>query len=314
MLDERQINLLESLKVPNFYWNKKSKEYQYFFRSLLQKIDSSLIFKGIPDSWSNDFFMICLWAFGYVAVFDTQKWGVSFQPCTLGGYDFYYQPTWAQICNPRYNKRLDVGKNCELLKLTPDFKGVFDVLDFYSNKLSELSKGIDMSILNTKMPVILTASNDSQAETLKAVYDRMQSGESLIIWKDQDQFDEIIPRKDPFEVFQNDYKSTYILGNLLEDFNSILDSFYTEIGIPVSVVDKKAHMLNAEADFQSAQSQARICCWVTTLRESFRKINKMFGLNLEVEYACTNDADRDGARTESSQQEFGRNLFYERRD
>ena len=56
----------------------------------------------------------------------------------------------------------------------------------------------------------------------------------------------------------------------------------------------------SEADFASAQSQARISCWVETLRESFARIEKTFGLKVEVEYAAEkNDADRNGDVSES---------------
>lgn len=290
MFDERMIEILENIKVPNTYWQKTSKEYRYWFRSLLQKMDSALIFEGLPEDWSQDFFLLCLWALGYVAVFDTARWGVAFQPCTLSGFDFYYQPTKALVTNPLYQKQLEIHKDCEILKLTPDFRGVWDIVDHYATQLAEATKGINIGLINSKMPLVLTASNAAQAETLKKVYDKVQAGESLVVYKDlTDQFSEVIPRKDPFEVWNQDYKQTYIVTNLLTDLQTILDSFYMEIGLPVSTVDKKAHMLNAEADFNEAQSQARIACWVETLNESLELINKKFGLNITVDYAQSDD-------------------------
>ena len=100
--------ILERLGIPNTYLKNKTVEYQYWFRSLLQKIDSSLIFKGLPEDWVEDFFKFCLWARGFVAVFKTQRWGVTFQPvASLSGYDFYYQPTIVSIANPYYNAQLN---------------------------------------------------------------------------------------------------------------------------------------------------------------------------------------------------------------
>ena len=49
MFDERQISILQNMCVPSTYWNKKSQQYQYWFRSLLQKIDSCLEFSNLPD-------------------------------------------------------------------------------------------------------------------------------------------------------------------------------------------------------------------------------------------------------------------------
>ena len=272
---------------------------------MLHKIDSSITFNGLPDEWSNDFFMFCLWSLGYVVIFksdrnDLAKYGnILFQPCTLSGYDFYYQPNIAIVANPIYDNRLKLGKNAELLKLTPDYRGIFDILDFYSSKLAEISKGIDVGLINTKMPLILSASNDAQAETLKKVYDKVQAGESLVIYKDLLDSDELIPRKDPFEAWNQDFKQTYIVHNLIEDMGLSLDSFYTEIGLPVAI-EKKERLVTSEADFASAQSQARISCWMETIRESLDKINKMFNTNItcEVAYERKDDINRNGEDSE----------------
>mgnify|MGYP002516553308 CR=1 FL=1 len=299
MFDERYISILESMKIPNTYWKDHTVEYKYWFRSLLQKIDSSLVFKGIPKSWSKDFFLACLWWLGFVGVFKSERFsgidekGIVFQPGWPSGFDFYYQPTKFMVSNPKLTKEFTVHRDLEILKLTPDFCGVVDIIDFYAQKLAELSKGIDMGLINAKMPIILTANNQAQSASLKAVYDKVQAGETLVVWKDQtDHFDEVIPRKDPFETWTNDFKSTYIVSELLENLQTILNSFYMEIGLPTILNDKKAHTLNAEADFQSAQSQARIACWVQTLNESFEQIYNTFGVRLEVEYA-TNETTKD---------------------
>lgn len=305
LLTERNINLLESIHVPNTYWKNRTVEYQYWFRSLLQKIDSSLIFNGIPSGWSNDFFMLCMWALGFVVVFrsersDLNNYGpVLFQPCTLSGYDFYYQPNKAIVSNPIYTKEFDIGKNAELIKLTPDFCGVFDIIDYYSSKLAELSKGIDIGLLNTKLPLILSAENDAQAETLKKVYDKVQAGESLVVWKNTNDDDEIIPSKNPFDSWTNDYRQTYVVHNLLEDMKLILDSFYCEIGLPVAI-EKKERLVTSEADFASAQSQARISCWIETLKESLTKVNNMFNISITCEVAFKNTEKEENERKDNN--------------
>lgn len=307
MFDERMINILESIHVPNTYWEKRSVEYQYWFRSLLQKIDSSIIFDGLPEGWSEDFFHMCLWLCGYVCVFKPdadllKKMGadwviknpVVFQPCTLAGYDFYYQPSEAVVANPFYEKTFKIHETAEILKLTPDFMGIFDVISFYSSKLAEISKGIDIGLQNAKMPCILSASNESQAATLKKVWDKIQQGESLVIFKDYENNGEVIPRKNAFEEWSQDYQKTYLVHNLLEDMQGILDSFYVEIGLPVAI-EKKERLVTSEADFASAQSQARISCWMETLRESLDLINNKFGTDIsaEVAYECKDNSDRN---------------------
>ena len=306
MFTEQQINILESVKVPNTYWDKKSIEYQYWWRSLYQKVTSSIVFDGLPDEWNKDFFLWNLFILGYTCVTKSERFGVFFNPCTVSGYyDIYYQPTKALIANPLYNKEVTLHKDAEIIKLEPDCFikwGALDIIDFYAQKLAECSKGIDVGIINAKFPMVMTASNQSQSETLKKVYDKVQAGEALVVWKDlTEQFDEVIPRKDPFEVWNQDYKQTYIVTQLLEDQQTIMDQFYMEIGLPVTNVDKKAHMLNAEASMQNGQARARLECWLNTLDESLKAVNKMFGLNItakkfeveeEVDYERSNDVNR----------------------
>ena len=314
MLDffsENTVDLLNGMQIPSTYYKDKSIEYRYWFRSLIHKIDSSIIFKGLPKGWSNDFFMFCLWVRGYVLIFKTDRKdlqiygenGIVFNPCYVSGYDFYYQPTKATVANPhmpvKFSYTFDLQKdNAALLKLTPDFWGVLDIIDYYASKLAELSKGIDMSIINSKFGLIASASNEAQAATLKSIMDELQKGNPLVVYKDQlKESDEIIPRKEPFEIWVQELKKNYILTEQLQDFQTILNSFYTEIGLPVAI-EKKERMITSEADFASAQSQARIACWVETLRECLEIINTKFNTNIEVEYAREiNDiGDREGAK------------------
>ena len=312
--DEQYLNLIEGMKIPSKYHTIKSLEYQFFFRSLLQKIDSSIVFTGLPKGFSDDLLHFCLWVRGYVVFFETNridlaKYGdnkpgtnVVFQPCFAGGeLDFYYQPTKAYVANPHmsYKNEFTLGEKAILLKLTPDCfyrGGVLDIIDFYARKLAELSKGIDMSIINSKFGFIATASNEAQAATLGAVMDELQEGNPLVIYKDFNKDNnEIIPRKEPFDTFVQELKKNYILTEQLQDFQTILNSFYTEIGLPVAI-EKKERLVTSEADFASAQSQARISCWVQTLRECLEAINEKFNLKIGVEYARENDntSDRNG--------------------
>lgn len=312
-------DLLNNLKIPSTYYYGKSMVYKYWFRSLLHKIDSSIVFKNLPEGFSNDFFMFCLWVRGYVLFFKTNRKdldrfgenGVVFQPCYLSGYDFYYQPIKATVSNPKmsYSNVFDLQKdNAALLKLTPDFMGVLDILDFYASKLASISEAIDMSIVNSKMGLIATAENEAQAATLNAVYDKLQRGETLVVFDDLTKdSNEIIPRKEPFQMWIQELKKNYILTEQLQDMQTILNSFYTEIGLPVAI-EKKERLVTSEADFASAQSQARISCWVETIEESLEIINKKFNLDIEVEYARQNDdlSDRSGIEQEGNSGEFKR--------
>ena len=298
MFDIYNSDILEKLGVPDTYFKNKTVEYKYWFRSLLQKIDSSLIFKGLPEDWPEDFFKFCLWARGYVAVFNTERWGTTFQPASsISGYDFYYQPRQVVISNPYYNKTHEIHKDAELIKLTPDFHGVLDIIDHYATRLAELSKSVLMQFISAKCAMVMWPRTKAEAELLASIYDAIQSGQTYVAAKPPISNGELIPHKDAFGFWNQDFKQTYIAKDLLDNLQCVLDNFYMEIGLPTTL-DKRSHTLNEEMNFQQAQSQARIACWVANLNESFERIERLFGLKLEVEYAQNNDTDTDGADTE----------------
>ena len=118
MFTEQQINILESVKVPNTYWDKKSYEYQYWWRSLYQKVTSSIVFNNLPDGWNKDFFLWNIFLLGYTCVTQTERFGLIFQPCTVSGFDIYYQPVKALISNPLYNREVILHKDAEIINLT----------------------------------------------------------------------------------------------------------------------------------------------------------------------------------------------------
>lgn len=276
-----QRELLQNFEVEKAYWELDDLYDIYWARSLMQKMESGLVFEALPEHWDKSFFKWCLFAFGYVAGFRTERFGINFNPATISGYNFQYQPTKTLVTNPLFQKEFTLGKDAELIRLTPDYLGILDVVVFYAKKLSELSKGIAVGAKNTKIPVVFTAMNPSQNATLRMMYEQMQKMESLIIYEPDDNSDEILPNQEPFSVWQQNFKETYIVTELLENINSVLDDFYAEIGLPVSL-DKKSHVLNSEANFQQLQSQARLSCWLECLTDSLSKFNKMFGTNISV--------------------------------
>lgn len=308
LFDEGMINILEAMKIPNTYWTNKTYEYQYWFRSLLQKLYTSIEFKGLPESWPKDFFRQCIWAIGYLPIFQTIKFGdpeqnnVAFYPAPIGGKrDFYLQPTNIIVTNPFYHKELTIHKDCEILKLTPDayyLHGCLDIVDHYAKLLAEADKGILSGLINAKFPMCAIGNDMASRQKLKAIYDKIVAGETLVVWEDDELFDsdEIERDKEPFFTWINDLKSNYIVTEIIDNQKELINQFYMEVGIPTIINDKKAHTLNAEADFQSAQSQARVDCWMESLNDSIKLINGMFNVNWEVEYAEREENDSMGSR------------------
>ena len=288
-----QINIAAGSYNPSPVKAYNNKAFAFWARSLFQRALSNVEIV-LPEYWNGtvfDFFCYCLFKFGYVAVFDDVKFGKVFQPASLGGYDFYYSPTYAIIANPALPKslQLSIGNAkvdnsdgvCEILKLTPDYYGIYDIVEHYAAKLAELDSGIDMSLINNKFAFFLGAKNKSMGESLKKMMDKISKGEPLVIF-DSKMADDPNSKDVPWQSWERDLKKTYITTDQLADFKTILHQFDSEIGIKTLPIEKKERMIDAEARATDDDAISRSELWVRTFNESAKAVNERFGLNISM--------------------------------
>jgi len=295
-----QINVAAGTTSPSMVKSFNNKTYAFWERSLFQRACSVLQFE-LPDTWQGsvkDFFYYCLFKYGYVAVFERDETGLVFQPCSLYGYDFYYQPTEAIISNPMLNTRLKIHDECEIIKLTPDYMGIWDIISYYAEKLSTLDNAINMSIINNKLAYILGARNKASAEALKKIMDKVNKGEPAVI------FDKSLllhndtqdKGESPFQFLERtNLKNSYLTTDQLNDFQTILNNFDAEVGIPTIPYQKKERLVTSEAESRVIDSTSRSIIWKDTIDSSSKLVNNMFGSNI----SCILRYDESDAETET---------------
>ena len=285
-MNYEKLNNINSLYIPS---NVKlnSQIFNFWERSLFQRA-MSIIDIDVPDEWKGsvkDFLYYCLFRFGSVAVFYRPETGISFNPGNLYGYDFYYQPTNYLIANPTLDESLDlkIHVDTEIIKLTPDYCGIWDIISYYSEKLSMLDSAINMSIINSKLAWIIGARNKSFAQTVKKIFDKINRGDPLVVY-DAKMQDDPQTKKEPWQFLErSSIKNSYITSDLLTDFQTVLNDFDNQIGIPTVPYQKKERMVTYEAESRMMDGTSRAVVWKKTLDESFELVNAMFGLDLSCE-------------------------------
>lgn len=274
-----------------------NRTFGYWVRALFQRAVSVIEF-DLPDTWQGnikDFFHYCLFKYGYVAIFDYDELGLVFQPCTLSGFNFFYQPVDALISNPKYNATLKIGEECELLKLTPDYIGIWDVIEYYAERFSCLDNAINMSLINCKTPYILGAKNKTASSALKKILDLVNRGEPAVIF-DEKLMNDPNTKDTPFQLLEllRDPKSAYLTTDQLADFRTILDNFDAEIGIPCLPYQKKERLVSDEATMRTYDGSARSLTWYNTLTSSIDEVKKLYPqivLSARLHYADFNESE-----------------------
>lgn len=298
-LNYNQINNIEGHLQPSMLKYCNSVTFAYWQRSLFQRAISTINFKGLPENWEGsvrDFFYWCIFAYGYVGVFDSDEFGLSFQPGGLYGFDFYYQPTEFIVANPKLNERFKIHEQTELIKLTPDYRGIWDIISYYAMLLSALDSGITSSIVNNKFAFLMGAKNKAAAESLKKIFDKIASGEPAVIFDNN-----LLPldpqsKEEPWSFLDRpNLKQSYLTTDQLMDRQTLLSAFDAEIGIKSLPYNKKERLVTAEAECREQDSTARLMVWKNTLDSSLKLVNNMFNINISAELNYNEGGSSNGA-------------------
>lgn len=277
-LNYNQLNVVEGAYSPSMVKSYNNKTFDFWARSLFQRAVSTLDF-SLPEEWEGsprDLFLYTLFRYGYLAVFKTSEFGLTFNPCTLTGQGFYYQPTRAIVSNPLYSKEMNIGTECELVRLTPDYRGIWDIIQYYAEKLSTLDTAINMSLINNKYAFLLGARNKTGGEALKKMIDKVNHGEPAVIF-DLKLLNDPQDKDTPFQFWEREHlKESYLTTDQLKDFQTLLNNFDAEVGIPTIPYEKAERMVSSEAESRVVDSSCRSLVWFDTLKSSIANVKKLY--------------------------------------
>lgn len=271
------INQYESMQQPDMIHLTNTADYHMFFRYFLQRVISGIIFDGFPDFWDIDFFNVVLFLKGNVAIIKSSQFDVIPQIAEPYGFNIFYEPTDMIVANP-YLKSIDnriykIGTDCEVVRLTPDWDGVADLINAYAQRCALVWSTHDVASALAKIGYVFTAKNKSAAETYKVMFDAIMSGK-LAVAINQSLFDK--DGKPLYQVFDNDVKSKFdVATQALQNIRDIKAQFDEEIGL-VGVPQKKERLIKAEIESQETNVMSKLVLWVDTLNHCFKKVNSLF--------------------------------------
>ena len=277
------INLYNASRSPSTVHVKNSRLRNYFRKYLMQKAIS--VFKwNIPDEWDKDYFLYTLYGMGFIAIFDTARYGIICQQCAPGGYNLYYRPSYVIVSNPllKNTLTLNIDRDCVLLKLQPDYSSIMDIVGYYADQLALCSEAMGVNLVNTKSGVVFGAEGKARAESYKKMFDNLSEGDPAVVIDKKLLNDDGSPAWFPFT--QN-IKELYVTSDILSDMRKIEAMFDTEIGIPNANTDKRERLIADEVNANNVETATRCELWMETIKKELDKANKMFpGLNLSVDW------------------------------
>ena len=275
------INLYNASRSPSTVHVKNSRLRNYFRKYLMQKAIS--VFKwNLPEEWDKDYFLYTLYGAGFIAILDTDRYGVICQQCAPGGYNLYYRPSYVIVTNPLLpTMTLNIDRDCVLVKLQPDYSSICDIVGYYADQLALASEAMGVNLVNTKSGIVFGAENKAQAEAYKKMFDNLSEGDPATVIGKNLLNDDGSPSWFPFVA---SVKESYVTSDILSDMRKIEAMFDTDIGIPNANTDKRERLISDEVNANNVETATRCELWLETVRKEFEKANAMFGLELSVDW------------------------------
>ena len=301
--DYQTLNYYNASRSPSTVHVKNTRLRRYFRKYLFQKAIS--VFKwNLPEEWDKDYFLYTLYGLGYIAILDTDQYGVICQGGALGGYNLYYRPSYIIITNPllkeTYTCSIDrrtegsadkaltstSNKECVLIKLQPDYSSIMDIVGYYADQMALASESMGINLVNVKSGTVFGAESKSKAESFKKMFDMLSSGDPAVVI-DKQLLDE--QGKPIWFPFTQNIKESYVVSDMLSDMRKIEAMFCTEIGIPNANIDKKERLITDEVNANNVETSSRCEMWLEEIRKGLTKANAKYKLNLTVDWRVNPD-------------------------
>lgn len=301
--DYQTLNYYNSQRSPSTVHVKNTRLRKYFRKYLFQKAIS--VFKwALPEEWDKDYFLYTLYGLGYIAVLDTEQYGVICQGGALGGYNLYYRPSYIIITNPllkeTYTCSIDrrtegladkaltstSNKECVLIKLQPDYSSIMDIVGYYADQMALASESMGINLVNVKSGTVFGAESKSKAESFKKMFDMLSAGDPAVVI-DKQLLDE--QGKPIWFPFTQNIKESYVVSDMLSDMRKIEAMFDTEIGIPNANTDKKERLITDEVNANNVETATRCELWLEGIRKGLTKANEKYNLKLAVDWRVNPD-------------------------
>lgn len=278
-------NVAKASFSPSTFHLADNASFGFYARYLWQKMINVFKFT-LPDEWNEDYFKYVLFGMGYIPVLYTNEFGVIPQYGAAGGYNQFFEPDFVIISNEllpdESSRELKIGRDCEVVRLAPDWRGAGDLIGFYAAKMALCSQSIDINLINSKVAFVFGAKSKAQAEAFKKMYQDIASGEPAVVI-DKSLFSE--EGEAQWQLFSQNLKNTYLVSDIVSDMRKLEEEFDTKIGIPNANTDKRERLNTDEVNANNVETEMIAEGWLNNIRKGFEKVKKLYpGVNCSVDW------------------------------
>lgn len=265
---------------------QNNNQYGMYLERLTELAISMFEWKNLPDSCDERFLELTLFTNGYAVFFkdeDLSNTGLSdsdtgsylaLPVATNGRWNVYNIPTKRRAyASNGYNKNLDVNNSVVIYNNLLHTNSI-NISRTYARRLYNLDRIVDVNANAQKTPVLILA-NEQQRLTMLQVYQKWDGNEP-VIFGDRDLDMKLV------QALRTD--APYIADKIQALKTELWNEALTYLGISNISFQKKERMISDEVLRNQGGTIASRYSRLNARRQAADEINKMFGLNIEVNF------------------------------
>lgn len=257
--------------------------YNYYYNRLLELSVSMFDWKNLPDSIDPRFLELALFQDGLAVFFwDEDMEDYLALRCAAGGkLNVYNIPTERRAyAAGGYHKNLTID-NSVIIYNNYIHTNAVDTVDMFANKLWDLDLTVQINCKAQKTPALIKCSETQRLSLLNAY--QKYDGNQPVIFADKDF------NTDALTVLKTD--APYVADKIYQLKCDVWNEALTYLGIPNVNTQKRERLISDEVERQQGGTMASKFSRLNARKDACKQINKMFGLNIDVEYREGIEAD-----------------------
>ena len=265
-------------KIDRQFWEtagNNTRTYVDLYNRLVELAISMFDWQNLPDTIDARFLELVLFAQGSALFFKDDDIGyLGLRYAQNGWFDVYHNPIGRRAyADNGYNADRD-RTNSVIIWNNMLKTNSMTMVQLYARRLYELERTIDVNVKAQKTPVLITG-EDKEMLTLKNLY-KDYDGNTPVIFADKSL------RPDSLKVLKTD--APYIGDRLYVLKTQLFNECLTYLGISNVNIQKRERLLNDEVNRNMGGTIASRYSRLEMRQRACEEINKMFGLDVWVEY------------------------------
>lgn len=255
------------------YMNNRT--YMQYYNRLTELSISMFEWKNLPDTIDPRFLELTLFSDGMSVFFRDEALGDLALQCMISGQlDVYRIPiNRVAYATNGYRRNLDNTNSVIIFNNMLHTNSMLDV-EMFSRRLYNLDRAIDVNANAQKTPVLIQC-EENQRLTMKNLYEQYDGNQPFI-------FGDKALNTNALKVLKTD--APYVADRLYELKTQIWNEALTYLGISNTNIMKKERMITDEVQRNQGGVIASRYSRLDSRKQACKKINEMFGLNIDVEY------------------------------